>query len=122
MDNTGFTINQKAYDFLKWIALVALPALAALVISLGLTLRWAQATDIAGVITVIDTFLGALLGKSSSNFAKQNPTPMPIGDLVVMQNKDGTPAGMRLVGSYENPVLQDGGQVSLNVRREPAPE
>lgn len=122
MDNTGFTINQKAYDFFKWIALVALPALAALVISLGLTLHWDPATNIAGVITVVDTFLGALLGKSASNYNKQNPPATPFGDLVVLQNKDGTPAGMKIVGSYENPVLEDGGQVSLNVKREPIQE
>jgi hypothetical protein len=122
MGNTGFTINSNAYNFLKWIALTVLPALAALMITLGLTLNWAEAPSIAGIISAVDTFLGVLLGKSSSNYQKQNPDPLPLGDLVVMQNKDGTPAGMRIVGTHENPVFEDGGKVSLDVRREPSGE
>lgn len=115
-------MNEKLYTFLKWVALVALPALAALILGIGVVLNWDGAKEVAAVVTLVDTFLGALLGKSSSNFAKNNPGPTPFGDLVVMQNKDGSPAGMRIVGSYENPILHDGGQVSLNIRREPVQE
>lgn len=115
-DDTGFTINPKAYDFLKFVALVLLPATAALILGLGVTLNWSDATGVAGVVTLVDTFLGAILGKSASNY--KNQAPDVFGDLVVVQDQDGVPAGMKFVGAKENPVLVDGTQVVLNVRRE----
>lgn len=115
-DNTGFIINPKIYDFLKYVALVILPAVAALIIGLGITLNWHGATGVAGVITLVDTFLGAILGKSAANYKSQAPDVF--GDLVVVQDPDGVPAGMKFVGAKENPILVDGSQVVLNVRRE----
>lgn len=115
-DNTGFTINPKIYDFLKYVALVLLPAAAALVLALGLTLHWDDATVVAGTITIVDTFLGTILGKSAANYKNQSPDVF--GDLVIMQDPDGVPAGMRLVGAKENPIFEEGSQVVLNVRRE----
>jgi Putative phage holin Dp-1 len=114
MDNSGFTLPVKLYDFLKWVALVVLPAVAALVLGLGVLLHWDAATVTAGVVTLVDTFLGAVLGKSSSNFKFQNT----LGDLVIGSNEDGTAGAMKIIGKLENPVFKDGGQVLLNVRRE----
>jgi hypothetical protein len=114
MDNSGFTIPPKLYDFLKWLALVVLPAVAALVLGLGVLLHWDSATVTAGIVTLVDTFLGAVLGKSSSNFKFQNT----LGDLVIGSNDDGTVGAMKIIGEMENPVFRDGGQVLLNVRRE----
>lgn len=118
MDNTGFTVPPKLYDFLKWIALVVLPAVAALVLGLGVLLHWSGATVTAGVITLVDTFLGSTLKKSSTNFANQNV----FGDLIVQQDAGGTPVGMRIVGAQENPILKDQSTVLLNVKREQAIE
>jgi hypothetical protein len=116
VNDTGFTIPPKLYDFLKFVALVLLPAAATLIVGLGLTLNWSDAVGVAGVITLVDTFLGTILGKSASNYKQQSPDVF--GELIVMQDQFGTPAGMRIVGAQENPILQDGGQVYLNVRRE----
>jgi len=117
MDNTSFTIPPKLYDFLKYVALVLLPAAAALVITLGTILGWDAATVTAGVITAVDTFLGLILGKSATNFKQQDLNVF--GDLVLSQDPDGVPNGkMKIIGLQENPVFQDGGQVVLNVRRE----
>jgi len=117
MGDTGFTINSKAYDFLKWVALVVLPALAALILTLGITLNWSDAQVVAGVVTAVDTFLGAVLGKSANNYqSKQN-----IGDLVLLQDPTGAPVGMKIVGNKENQVFNEGETVSLTVKREPAP-
>lgn len=116
-DNPGFTINSKAYDFLRWIALVVLPALAALILTLGITLHWDGAEVIAGVVTALDTFLGAVLGKSSSNYRAQQH----VGDLIVLQNPDGSPAGMRLMGNRENQIFDEGSVVQFTVKREQAP-
>jgi hypothetical protein len=116
MDNTGFTIPPKLYDFLKFVALVLLPAVATLVLGLGVLLPWTGATSVAGVITLVDSFLGAILGKSASNYKAQDEEVF--GELVVKQDQTGAPMGMRIVGLQENPIFQDGGHVVLNVRRE----
>lgn len=118
MDNSGFTLNPKVYDFVKWIALVVLPAVSAFVITLGLILHWNDAQVVAAVVTAFDTLLGAMLGKSATNYKTQNT----LGDLVVMQAPDGTADGLRVVSAVENPVFKDGGQVMLNVKREPSPQ
>lgn len=117
MDDTGFTIPPKLYDFLKYVALVILPAAAALTLGLGVLLNWTPATVVAGVLTLVDTFLGAILGKSSSNFKQQES--IVFGDLVIKQDPaDGTPIGMKIIGHHENFVFEDQSQVLLNVKRE----
>ena len=116
VNNIGFTIPPGIYDFLKYVALVILPAAAALILGLGVTLNWEPATGVAGVITLVDTFLGAILGKSASNFKMQEP--IVFGEIVVKQDPDGTPNGMKIVGYHENFVFEDQSQVVMNVRRE----
>jgi hypothetical protein len=115
-NETGFTIPPKLYDFLKYVALVILPAVSALVLGLGVTLNWSPAVGVAGILTLIDTFLGAILGKSASNFKLQEP--IVFGEIVVKQHNDGSPAGLRMVGYHENFVFEDQSQVVLNVKRE----
>lgn len=66
-------LNNKVYEILKWIALIALPALATL-ISVVLPL-WnicdeSMITAIVGTITAIGTFLGTLLGVSTMKYRK----------------------------------------------------
>lgn len=62
--------NNKVYDTLKYIALVALPALATLCISLGHIWGFEHCDQIAGTITALDACLGVLLGLSSANYNK----------------------------------------------------
>lgn len=63
-------MSNKTYDVLKWVALVVLPASSALY--LGLSKIWGMPAgeEISGTIALVDTFLGALLGISSANYAK----------------------------------------------------
>ena len=114
MDNNGFTLNPKVYDFLRWLAYVVLPAFATLLAGLGLVLNWGDATSVVGVVTLVDAFLGSLLNKSSKNYIAQNT----LGDLVVTQTPDGTADGLKVVSAKEDPVFKDGGVVMLNVKRE----
>jgi len=116
VNNTGFTIPPKLYDFLKYVALVILPAVAALILGLGVVLNWSPATGVAGVIALVDTFLGAILGKSASNFKQE--MPIVFGDLVIKQDPEGTPLGMKFVGHHENFIFEEGKPVLLNVKRE----
>lgn len=64
-------LSNKMYDVLKWVALVALPALSALY--LGLAELWGlpAGQQVSGTIALADTFLGALLSVSSVRYARE---------------------------------------------------
>lgn len=64
-------LDSKTYDILKWIALVVLPAIGSLYFGLATIWGFPYGEEIVGTITLIDTFLGALLGISTSNYNKQ---------------------------------------------------
>lgn len=67
-------MSNKTYDILKDIALYVLPALATLILTLGGIWGFPYAEAIAGTITAIDTFLGAILKISSINYDKTQET------------------------------------------------
>ena len=116
MTDTGFVIPPKLYDFLKWVALIVLPLVAALVITAGQLLHWDGSIVTAGVLTAVDTFLGGLLGKSASNY-KQND-PNAVGDLVFGTDDDGNAEIKQVAVNQENPVFKAGSKVYLNVVRQ----
>lgn len=64
-------LSNKAYDILKWIALIALPALGTLYFALAGIWGLPYGEQVIGTITAIDTFLGALLGISNLNYNKE---------------------------------------------------
>lgn len=63
-------MSNKTYDKLKFIALKVLPALATLILALGAIWHLPYYEAIAGTITSVDTFLGAILGISSKRYAE----------------------------------------------------
>ena len=63
--------NSKVYDCLKWIALVALPAITTLWLALASIWGWPYAEAIGATLAAITAFLGALLGVSSVQYAKK---------------------------------------------------
>ena len=64
-------MNNKTYDVLKWIAQIVLPALGALYFGLSRIWGLPYGEQIVGTITVVDTFLGALLGISAAEYRKR---------------------------------------------------
>ena len=64
------TFNNKTYDILKWVAQILLPALGTLYFGLAGIWGFPYGEQIVGTITVIDTFLGVILGISSANYNK----------------------------------------------------
>lgn len=64
-------MSNKAYDILKWIALIALPALATLYFAIAQIWGLPYGEQVVGTITAIDAFLGALLGISNYNYLKK---------------------------------------------------
>ena len=65
-------LTDKTYDTLKWIALFLLPALGTLYFALSGIWSFPYGEQIVGTITSVDTFLGALLGISSSQYKKNS--------------------------------------------------
>ena len=64
-------LSNKAYDILKDIALVALPAIAALYVALAKIWGFPYAAEIAGTIAAVVTFMGAMLQISTANYNKE---------------------------------------------------
>lgn len=62
-------LNNKLYDILKWILLILTPALTLLITTLGGLYNF-DTKVINGTISAVATFLGALIGVSSSNYNK----------------------------------------------------
>lgn len=64
-------LNDKWYDILKWIAIVALPALSTFIVVIGRIWGWGDiANMVAQTITAVAVLLGALLGISSIQYNK----------------------------------------------------
>lgn len=65
-------LSDKAYNILKWVALVLLPALGALYFGLAGIWGFPYGEQIVGTITVLDTFLGVILGISTVQYNKES--------------------------------------------------
>lgn len=63
-------MSNRVYDILKFIAQIVLPALGALYFGLSRIWGLPYGEQIVGTITVVDTFLGALLGISTAQYNK----------------------------------------------------
>ena len=63
-------MSDKIYNFLKFVAMVVLPAIGTLYFALAGIWGLPYGEQIVGTITAIDTFLGAILGISSSKYYK----------------------------------------------------
>lgn len=72
-------MSNKTYDTLKWIALVALPAIGTLYFALAGIWNFPYGEEVVGTLTAVDAFLGALLGISTAQYKKKN---------AVMANED----------------------------------
>lgn len=62
--------SNKVYDALKWIAQYFLPAAGALYFALAGIWGLPYGEQIIGTLAAVDTFLGVLLGLSSSSYNK----------------------------------------------------
>ena len=64
-------LNNKVYDVLKWVCLIALPACGVLYAALAVLWGWAYTKEVVGTIAAVETFLGALLGVSTAQYNKE---------------------------------------------------
>lgn len=63
-------MSNKAYDILKWVAIVFLPALTTFVGLILTSLNVANSQIVLTIMTGASTFLGAILGISNYNYKK----------------------------------------------------
>ena len=64
-------LNNKWYDILKWVAIVALPAISTFIVVISKIWGWADlGSMIAQTITAVAVLLGALLGISHIQYKK----------------------------------------------------
>jgi hypothetical protein len=121
METNGFTLNNGAYNLLKWVALVLLPGLAALYFGLGQIWHFPAVEQVVGSITVVDTFLGLLLNKSSKNYLNDAYGVVgekSIGEFVVKQDPEGMVIETTIV-AYQDPFILDAHKKAVfDVRRE----
>ena len=64
-------LSNKAYDTLKFIAQIVLPALGTLYFALSKIWGLPYGEEIVGTISAVDIFLGALLGISNEKYKRE---------------------------------------------------
>ena len=61
-------LSNRAYDILKWIAMYLLPALGTLYFAVASIWGLPYGEQVVGSITAVDTFLGVILGISTTQW------------------------------------------------------
>ena len=82
-------LSNRTYDILKWIDLIALPAIGTAWAGLAQIWNLPYPDEIPATIMVLCTLLGALLGISSATYYKQVSIEMPEGETEVDNNEEG---------------------------------
>lgn len=66
-------LHDTAYDILKWVVMICLPALTVAYVGLAAIWGFPYADEVAKTSAVVCTLLGALLGISTAQYNKDNP-------------------------------------------------
>lgn len=61
-------LSNQTYNQLKWIALIALPALASFAAGMGQVFEWTYTQQLVQTINLVTVFLGSLLQLSSHHY------------------------------------------------------
>lgn len=64
-------LSNKAFDVLKWVAILFLPALAILIRTVFAIWKIPFGEEISSTIVALQVFLGAILGVSTLNYNKE---------------------------------------------------
>lgn len=65
-------LNDKVYDILKWVCLIALPAIAVLYGTLSKIWGLPYSVEIPATVNAVGVFIGVLIGVSQYNISKQS--------------------------------------------------
>nr|DAP25652.1 MAG TPA: holin [Caudoviricetes sp.] len=61
-------MTDKVYNILKYIALIAIPAIGTFYTTVASLWGWSHITEVSGTILAFDTLLGAFIGISSARY------------------------------------------------------
>ena len=64
-------LNDRVYTLLKWLGLIALPALATFYGVIGKVWSIPFTAEVVTTITAVGTLIGALIGVSTANYNKE---------------------------------------------------
>lgn len=110
-------MSNKLYNYLKFLAQIALPALGTLYITLAALWDLPKPQEVAGTILALDTFLGVLLGLQANAY---NKGVMAGGDMIVIDHGDQATATLDLDHPAED--LLEAKEVRFRVKkRRPEP-
>lgn len=65
-------MSNKTYDFLKWLSMVVLPAVAVFYAALAKTWGWPYGPEITATLAAVTAFMGTVLQISSANHKADN--------------------------------------------------
>lgn len=113
-------MTSKVYGALKFIALVLLPGTSTLYVGLAEVWDLPYVVQVVGTIAAVDTFLGLIVKKSSSNYKEQLQDTPVVGNLKVYTDLDGVPTGRMGLpgGAFDGVIFEDQKLVALRVKRE----
>ena len=81
-----FTLPAKLYNFIKYLVLIALPAITTLWVILANAWNLDYMTNVSVTLTAVTAFLGSLVGISSKNF---NTNEKFVGETYLKPTDDG---------------------------------
>lgn len=64
MDTKTYLLNDKTYEILKWLGLIALPAIATFIGVIGAVWGWHDTDAIVTTLNAIGVLIGSLIGIS----------------------------------------------------------
>ncbi len=73
MSNQTTILSDKAYNILKWVVQLLLPALGTLYYTLSTIWGFPYGEQVVGTLTAVALFLGVLIGISKLQYDKQKP-------------------------------------------------
>ena len=65
-------LNDKSYNVLKWLVMIALPAIAVFIKSVGIEIGIDNPDAIVTILNAVTALLGALIGVSSYQYNKED--------------------------------------------------
>jgi len=107
-------LSNSTYNTMKWVALILLPAIASAYFALSQTLGLPYGTEVVGTITIIDTFLGAVLGFSNKSYVAETQGPT-VGFMNVSETADGKKVDLEFPGDPHD--IDQFDKVTFKVRK-----
>ena len=63
-------LNNKSYEIMKWITMIALPAISVFIGAVGVELGISDPDTLVTILTAITVLMGSLIGVSTLNYNK----------------------------------------------------